>query len=92
MWDEVKNTLKDILFLSARTSICDIWQLLDDYSNLKSNTDSVVLKYQLFIAKHAQTLTQHDGQFLALLQHEGFSQARELDNPDHADPRPPVRN
>ena len=77
MWGEATKTLTDILFLSARTSICDIWQLLDDYSNLKNYTDSVVLKYQSFIAKHAQTLMQHDGQLIALLQHEGFSQAKE---------------
>lgn len=77
MWSEATKTLTNILFLDARTSICDIWQLLDDYSNFKSCTDNSVLKYHSFILKHAQTLIQHNGQLLALLQHEGFSHAKE---------------
>jgi len=77
MWDEVTKTLSDILFLCARTTFCDIWQLLDDYSVLSFNSESEVLKYYTFIAKHAQTLSKHDGQLIALLQHEGFLQAKE---------------
>jgi len=76
MLDDVTDTLTDILFLSARTSICDIWQLLDDYSILNFNARSEVVLYKSFIAKHAQTLSKHDGQLIALLQHEGFPQAK----------------
>lgn len=73
---ELTELLTDTLYLNARTSVCDIWQLLDDYSNVNCDADGDAGLYRAFIAKHAQTLSRHEGQLVALLHHEGFPLAK----------------
>ena len=72
----LRELLTDVLYLNARTSLCDIWHLLDDFSSTDCDPDSNVPLYRAFIAKHAQTLSRHEGQLVALLHHEGFPDAK----------------
>ena len=71
------DLLTDVLYLSARTSFTDIWQLLDDYSTVIHDGKGNVGQYCAFIAQHAQILSRHDGQLPALLYHEGFPKGKE---------------
>ncbi len=71
---ELTELLEDVLYLNARTSVDDVWQLLDDYSGADGKGDTG--QYRAFVAKHAQTLFRHDGQLAALLSHEGFPRAK----------------
>jgi len=72
----ISELFTDVLYLNARTSSCNIWQLLDDYSDLIVDSDEEIENYRSFVLKHAQTLVSHDGQLVALLHHEGFPQAK----------------
>ena len=74
---ELEELLADICYLHARTSFCNIWQLLDDFVDVKGDSGSHVEQYYDFIHKHAQSLHEYRGQLIALLYHEGFESARD---------------
>lgn len=73
---ELRELFSQLAFLSARVATSEVYEQVADYSLVGSPLPSALAHWHDFLQKHAQRLTQHPEMLVALVNHEGFSEAR----------------
>lgn len=73
---ELHELFSQLAFLSARVTTSEVYEQVADYSLVGSPLPSTLAHWHDFLQKHAQRLTQHPEMLVALVNHEGFPEAR----------------
>jgi hypothetical protein len=74
---DLAQLLSDLSYLAARVACSPAHGLVGDYSLGNPEPSPSLLAWRTFLQKHAQRLTEHPSSLLALVNHEGFAEARE---------------
>ena len=73
---ELLELLSQLAFLSARVATRQVYEQVADYYLVGSHLPSALTPWHDFLQKHAQRLMQHPAMLVALVNHEGFPEAR----------------
>jgi len=73
---EFHSLFSQLSYLSARVATGNIYELTTDYSLFGNSPDLILTLWHDFLQKHAQRLSNHHSMLVALVNHEGFSEAR----------------
>lgn len=73
----LNKIMTDILYISKRCELSDVYGLVEDYSSLSDEKSKSVLPFREFIIKNAQKLSKYPSTLLSLIWHEGFIDAKD---------------
>lgn len=74
---ELQELFTQLAYLAARVGTGQIYEQISDYSYLANQSQTTVSAWCDFLQKHAQRLVAHSEMLVALVNHEGFPEARE---------------
>ncbi|NMC46806.1 MAG: ATP-binding protein, partial [Chloroflexi bacterium] len=73
---ELQELFTQLAYLAARVRTGQIYEQISDYSYLADPSQATVSTWRAFLQKHAQRLVTHPEMLIALVNHEGFAEAR----------------
>ena len=73
---ELRELFRSLPYLAARIATGQVFEQIADYAFAGPPMDSDLLKWRAFLQKHAQRLAQRPTMLVALVNHEGFTEAQ----------------